>query len=157
MIAGLQALIAPALATVEARLTLAATMAVRRAVLMIAATLFGVGALMFLSIGIFFGLMPGVGAAGAALILALIWALLAGLCYVLSLLRPRRVAPLLPTPPVGPRVAPAATPVPPVDPGVGAGAIPPVPPRTSLAAQVGRAAPILAVAALLVGIVAGRR
>jgi O-antigen/teichoic acid export membrane protein len=148
VIAGLQALIAPLVAIVEARLTLAATMAIRRAVLVIAATLFGVGALLFLSLGVFFGLMPGLGPAGAALILALIWALLAGLCYVLSLLRPRRVAATrIPTSPaVAPRAAPAAAPVP----------VPP-PPLVGLAAQVSRAAPILALAALLAGIVAGRR
>jgi hypothetical protein len=157
VIAGLQAVVAPLVAMVEARLTLAASMAIRRAVLTIAATLFGVGALMFLSLGVFFGLMPGIGAAGAALILALIWALLAGLCYVLSLLRPRRVAaPVIP-PAVGPRVAAGAMAAPPVDPAIGAAAVPPAAPRTRFAAQVGRAAPILAVAALLAGIVAGRR
>ena len=147
MIAGLQALVAPLIATVEARLTLAAAAAVRRAVLTIAATLFGVGALLFLSIGVFFGLMPGLGPAGAALILALIWALLAGLCYVLSLIRPRRVAVAAIPPPVA-VAAPAAAVPPPVT---------PVPPRAGIAAQISRVAPVLALGALLAGIVAGRR
>jgi hypothetical protein len=155
VITGLQALVAPLLATVEARLTLAATAAIRRAVLMIAATLFGVGALMFLSLGVFFGLMPGLGAAGAALILALIWALLAGLCYVLSLIRPRRViAPVAMPTAVAPPVAPAAGAMPGAVPGAVPGT---VPLRPGLAAQVSRAAPLLAIAALLAGIVAGRR
>jgi hypothetical protein len=148
VIAGFQALVMPIVAAVEARLALAASLAIRRAVLTIAAALFGVGALAFLSLGVFFGLMPGLGAAGAALILALIWALLAGLCYVLSLLRPRRVTtaaialppPLVPPPPPAPgssRVAPPAS--------------------AQFAARVSRAAPLLALAALVAGIVAGRR
>ena len=149
MIGGLQALIAPFLAIVEARLTLAASMAIRRAVLTIAATLFGVGALLFLSVGVFFGLMPGVGPAGAALVLALIWALLAGLCYVLSLIRPRRVVAPLVTPPAV--VTPVATAS---DAGTAAAA---GSPRRSLAAQLGRTVPLIALAALVAGIVAGRR
>jgi hypothetical protein len=151
--AGLQAVLAPLLATVEARLTLAASMAIRRAVLAIAATLFGVGALMFLSLGVFFGLMPGLGAAGAALILALIWALLAGLCYVLTLVRPRRVAAPVAAP-VAARLPPVAAP-PPVDPAAPVG-VPPAP-RAGRAAAISRAAPLLAIAALAAGIVAGRR
>jgi hypothetical protein len=172
VIGGLHALIAPLLATVEARLTVAATLAVRRAVLTLAATLFGVGALLFLSVGVFFGLLPGVGPAGAALVLALIWALLGGLCYVLSLVRPRRVrAPLGAARPVAPPVAPAVAR--PTAPTPAAGAYPrahpaagplvdpvavaAVPPRADLGAQLRRAAPFFAAAALLAGIFAGRR
>ncbi len=137
----------PMLAAVEARLTLAATAAIRRAVLMIAATLFGVGATLFLSVSVFFALLPGVGAAGAALILALILGLFAALLFVLAQLRPRR-SPAVTMPP--PAVA-APTPVPPAT-AVG------VPPRrTSIAAQISRTAPMLAIGALLAGIIAGRR
>jgi hypothetical protein len=146
VIGGLQALVVPLLASVEARLKLAATLAVRRAALVIAATLFGVGALLFLSVGVFFALLPGVGAAGAALILALIWALLAALCFALSLVRPRSArAAALPPPAVttrAPPVAPDAT---------------PARPRPGMAEQVNRAAPLLAIAALAAGLIAGRR
>jgi hypothetical protein len=151
VISGLRLLAGPLLAAVEARVALAAALAVRRAALLIAATLFGVGALLFLSIGVFFGLMPGVGPAGAALILALIWALTAGLCYVLSLLRPRRLSAAATLPPV----APMAAPPPPAPPAARVAGAPP--PHPAFGGRISRAAPLLAIAALVAGIIAGRR
>ncbi len=152
MIAGLQGVVGPLIALIEARLTLAAKAVIRRAVLMIAATLFGIGALSFLSLGVFFALLPGVGAAGAALIMALIWALLAGLCFAVSLIRPRRVVtPVLPPRAAVRPVAPAPEAVP------GAAPVMVPPPRPGFAARFSRAAPLLAIAALAAGIVAGRR
>jgi hypothetical protein len=141
----------PVLGAVEARLTLAAEAAIRRAVLLVAATLCGIGTLVFLSLSAFFALLPGVGPAGAALILALLWGLLAALCYVLSLARPRRAAaatlryPAVAVTPPGP---------PPVRP-VAAVGVPP--PRSRLAARISRTAPLLAIGALLAGIIAGRK
>lgn len=139
--------IRPLASVVEARVQLAAAAAIRRAALMVAATLFGVGAILFLSISAFFALLPGVGAAGAALILALIWGLLAALLFVLAQLRPRR--------PRAGMVAPPAVAAPSVPPAAAVG-VPP-PPSASLATRISRAAPILAIGALLAGIIAGRR
>ena len=144
MLAAIQVLIAPLLAAVEARAALAARLALRRAILLIAATLFAVGALLFLSVGIVFALIPAVGPAWAAVIMALIWALLAGLCVLFARMRPRVIAP--PPLAIPPTVAPP--PVAPVAPAARQG---------SLRARITRAAPLLAIGALVAGIIAARR
>lgn len=162
MIAAVQALVAPLIAAAEARFTLAATLMIRRAVFLIAAALFGIGALVFLSVAAFFALVPGIGPGGAALVLALIWALLAGFCAFMARLRPRPVvvaprvtAPAPPPPPPPPPVYPhAAAGAPPVAPVAPAG---PASRLARLRTRVSRAAPLLALGALVAGIVAGRR
>jgi hypothetical protein len=152
VLAAIQVLVAPLIAAVEARAALAARLALRRAILLIAATLFGVGALLFLSVGIVFALVPAVGPAGAALIMALIWVMLAGFCMLFARLRPRSTVARVPVaaPPV---VAPAPPVVAPA-PAVG----PPSASRFgSLRARISRTAPLLALGALVAGIIAGRR
>ena len=154
MFAALQIVIAPLLAAAEARFTAVTTLMLRRALLLIAAALFGIGALMFLSVGLFFALTPGLGPGGAALLLALVWALLAGICVLLARTRPRVVA--APAPGIAatrpaPVIAPAA---------LGASPVAQPPPLTAvgrLRARIGRAAPLFAIGALVAGIIAGRR
>lgn len=184
MFTALQALIAPllapVLAAIEARFTLAATLVIRRAVFLFAAALFGVGTLLFLSVGIFFALLPAIGPAGAALIMALIWAILTGLCVLFARARPRvRAAAVPPAAPIAapyPAAAPPPYPAqppyptqPPYPPSSGApptGAIPAASRVASgvpgsrfgrLRTRINRAAPLLAIGALVAGIIAGRR
>lgn len=178
MFAALQALIAPllapVLAAIEARFTLAATLVIRRAVFLFAAALFGVGTLLFLSVGIFFALLPAIGPAGAALIMALIWAILTGLCVLFARARPRvPPAAVPPAPPItAPYPAAAPPPYPTQPPYPPSSAVPPtgVPPTASpvtpgvpasriarLRTRINRAAPLLAIGALAAGIIAGRR
>lgn len=139
MFATIQALIAPLAAVAGAHAAALTARAVRFAVLAIAATLFGIGALFFLSVGIVFALTPVVGAAWAMLIMAVIWALLAAACILAaSRLRSR------------PRVAPVAPPAPPPSAGQ-------VPPRPRPGRQISGSAPLIALGALIAGILAGRR
>ncbi len=182
MFPALQALLAPVLAPVlsaiEARFTLAATLVIRRAVFLIAATLFGVGTLLFLSVGIFFSLLPAIGAAGAAFIMALIWAILTGLCVLFARARPRVPPAVAPVAPPITAPYPAAAPPPPPHPAHPPySAQPPYPPSSAapptgarpvapgapasrigrLRRRINRAAPLLAIGALAAGIIAGRR
>lgn len=170
MLAAVQALIAPLLATVQARIALTASLLIRRAAFVFAAALFGVGALMFLSVGTVFALAPRLGTGGALLLMAGIWAVLAVACLAVSRPRPAAVAaaaaPAVPPPP-GPAAAPWPAGVPagyPPAPSHGVQGVSPAPATTKatsrtarLRARVSRAAPLLAIGALVAGIIAGRR
>jgi hypothetical protein len=172
----LQALIAPLLAAVQARIMLTASLLIRRAVFIFAAALFGVGALMFLSVGIVFALSSSLGPGGATLVMAGIWAVIAVACLLIS--RPRPAAVAAATAPPIPGVIPPATaaapqppypypPYPSQPPYPPSSAVPPTSAATAPAAPasrlgrmragVTRAAPLLAIGALIAGIVAGRR